>query len=160
MSAALDSPSNQTFWPLRESDLDEVMEIEIRAYPFPWTRGVFNDCLRAHYPGWVLREKGKIVGYAVITLAMGEAHILNICIAPEFQSRGYGRTLLRLLVQQVHDRGGERIFLEVRLSNGHAQVLYHSEGFNEIGRRPRYYPAHHGREDAVVMAMELLGEAS
>ncbi|WP_045770559.1 ribosomal protein S18-alanine N-acetyltransferase [Xanthomonas albilineans] len=140
---------------LREADLDGVMEIERRSYPFPWTRGIFRDCLQAGYPGWVLTEQGEIVGYGVISVAAAEAHILNVCVAPERQSRGYGRLLLRALIKYGADLGARRVFLEVRPSNSNAIALYHSEGFNEIGRRPRYYPAVHGREDAVVMAIEL-----
>ena len=142
--------------PLRESDLDAVMAIESRAYPFPWTRGIFRDCLQAAYPAWVLLEGGAVGGYAVMSLAADEAHVLNICVAPEHQGRGLGRYLLRALLKQARGRRAERVFLEVRPSNPGAKALYESEGFNEIGRRPRYYPAREGREDAIVMAMELL----
>lgn len=141
---------------MRESDLDAVMAIEVRAYPFPWTRGIFRDCLLAGYPAWLLVEHGLPIGYGVISLAADEAHILNVCVAPERQGRGLGRQLLRALVQGARERRAERVFLEVRPSNPHAIALYHSEGFNEIGRRPRYYPAHDGREDAIVMAIELV----
>lgn len=142
--------------PMREGDLDAVMAIEQRAYPFPWTRGIFRDCLAAGYPAWVLLEHALPVGYSVVSIAAGEAHILNICITPERQGRGLGRHLLRTVLLAVREQQAERVFLEVRPSNPHAQTLYQSEGFNEIGRRPRYYPAAHGREDAIVMAMELL----
>ena len=84
--------------PLRESDLDAVMAIEQRAYPFPWTRGIFRDCLLAAYPAWVLHEHGLVVGYGVISVAADEGHILNVCVAPERQGRGHGRRLLRALV--------------------------------------------------------------
>jgi [ribosomal protein S18]-alanine N-acetyltransferase len=141
---------------MRESDLDAILAIEQRAYPFPWTRGIFRDCLLAAYPAWVLHEHGLVIGYGVISLAADEAHILNICVAPERQGRGHGRFLLRTLVSIARDRGAARIFLEVRPSNPPAIALYHDEGFNEIGRRPRYYPSHDGREDALVMAMELV----
>ena len=142
--------------PLRESDLDAVMAIEQRAYPFPWTRGIFRDCLLAAYPAWVLHEHGLVVGYGVISVAADEGHIRNVCVAPERQGRGHGRRLLRALVDYARDCGAARVFLEVRPSNPHAIALYHDEGFNEIGRRPRYYPSHDGREDALVMAMELV----
>lgn len=144
--------------PLRESDLDAVMVVERRAYPFPWTRGIFQDCLQAGYPGWVLEEAGQIVGYGVLSLAADEAHVLNVCVDPDCQSRGHGRQLLRALVRLAASHGASRVFLEVRPSNAPAVALYHSEGFNEIGRRPRYYPAASGREDALVMAMELVGD--
>ena len=144
--------------PMRESDLDAVMAIELRAYPFPWTRGIFRDCLLADYPARVLVQEGEIIGYGMLSVAADEAHVLNVCAAPEVQGRGHGRRLLRALLQLARGRGVQRVFLEVRPSNPTAIALYHAEGFNEIGRRPRYYPAKQGREDAIVMAMELFGD--
>lgn len=141
---------------MREEDLDAVMQIELRAYPFPWSRGIFRDCLRAGYSAWVLEDgAADILGYGVLSVAADEAHILNVCTAPHAQGRGHGRRLLRALVQQARLSGALRLFLEVRPSNPHAITLYQAEGFSEIGRRPRYYPAHAGREDAIVMALEL-----
>ncbi len=151
-----DAGSAATLRPMREADLEDVMAIELRAYPFPWTRGIFRDCLVAGYPALLLIEHGLPIGYGVVSVAVDEAHILNVCVAPERQGRGLGRYLLRALVQCARERRAERVFLEVRPSNPHAITLYHSEGFNEIGRRPRYYPSHDGREDAIVMAIELI----
>ncbi|WP_425481383.1 ribosomal protein S18-alanine N-acetyltransferase [Luteimonas terrae] len=141
--------------PMRATDVDAVMDVELRAYPFPWTRGIFDDCLRAGYPAWLLHVDGRLAGYGVLSIAAGEAHVLNVCIDPSLQGGGLGRRLFRALIDIARQRGAERVFLEVRPSNPHAIALYHDEGFNEIGRRPRYYPAHTGREDAIVMAREL-----
>ena len=154
--SAVTRPGPVSLRALRESDLNAVMAIELRGYPFPWTRGIFIDCLRAGYPGLAMERDGLLVDYGVLSIAADEAHVLNICIDPLAQSRGLGRQLLRALVQLAADRGAQRVFLEVRPSNTPALALYHSEGFNEIGRRPRYYPAAQGREDAVVMAIELV----
>ncbi|AEM49878.1 ribosomal protein S18-alanine N-acetyltransferase [Stenotrophomonas maltophilia] len=154
--SAVTRPGPVSLRALRESDLNAVMAIELRGYPFPWTRGIFIDCLRAGYPGLAMERDGLLIGYGVLSIAADEAHVLNICIDPLAQSRGLGRQLLRALVQLAADRGAQRVFLEVRPSNAPALALYHSEGFNEIGRRPRYYPAAQGREDAVVMAIELV----
>ena len=85
--------------------------------PFPWTRGIFIDCLRAGYPGLAMERDGLLVGYGVLSIAADEAHVLNICIDPLAQSRGLGRQLLRALVQLAADRGAQRVFLEVRPSN-------------------------------------------
>ena len=142
---------------MREADIDAVMDIELRAYPFPWTPGNFRDCLHAGYAMWVLEDEVGLVGYAAASVQAGEAHLLNICIDPTLQSRGQGRRLLRAMRRIAMGQGAERMFLEVRPSNPRAITLYHEEGFNEIGRRPRYYPDHDGRrEDAIVMAMDLL----
>ncbi len=141
--------------PMRVADLDVIMEIERRAYPFPWTQGIFNDCLRAAYPAWVLHEADVLIGYGVLSVAAGEAHVLNVCVDPVVQGRGHGRRLFRALIEIAQGHGAQRVFLEVRPSNPPAIALYDDEGFNEIGRRPRYYPTQHGREDAIVMAREL-----
>lgn len=143
--------------PMREADLDAVMAIEERAYPFPWTRGIFRDCMRAEYPMWVQERAGAIIGYGVLSIAADEAHVLNLCTAPGHEGHGLGRRMLQSLLRLARAGGACRVFLEVRPSNPRAIELYDRNGFNEIGRRPRYYPAlNNGREDAIVMAMELL----
>jgi [ribosomal protein S18]-alanine N-acetyltransferase len=141
---------------MRDTDIEQVAALEVASYEFPWNAGIFRDCLRAGYGCWVLEEEGRIIGYALLSVAAGEAHILNLCIAPGHQRRGLGRRLLLRLLDLARWHRAERVFLEVRPSNEAAIALYRQEGFNEIGTRPRYYPARHGREDAVVMAMELL----
>jgi ribosomal-protein-alanine N-acetyltransferase len=151
-------PAPMGLRPMREEDLPAVFAIEARAYEFPWSVGIFRDCLRAEYPSWVMHDHGRVEGYFLMSIAAGEAHVLNVCVAPELQGQGHGRRLLQALVQVARGRGAARIFLEVRPSNIGAIRLYYREGFNEIGRRPRYYPARDGREDALVMAMELLPE--
>lgn len=156
-TALVDAAARPALRPMREADLDRVMVVEQRAYPFPWTAGIFRDCLSAGYPAWVLLEGEAFIGHGVLSIAAGEAHVLNVCIDPARQGRGHGRALLRAMVQAARGGGACRVFLEVRPSNPAAIALYLDEGFNEIGRRPRYYPADGGRrEDAIVMAMELL----
>ena len=144
---------------MREADLGAVHALEIRAYEFPWTLGIFRDCLRADYPALVLQVDGRLGGYCLMSIAAGEAHILNVCTAPELHGRGLGRQLLHALLRVARARRVDRVFLEVRPSNIAAIRLYDAEGFNEIGRRPRYYPARNGREDALVMALELFSES-
>jgi len=141
---------------MRSTDLEEVMRNELAAYEFPWTMGIFRDCLLAGHGCWVLERDGKLIGHGVLSVGAGEAHILNVCIAPRHQGRGHGRHLIQRLLDAARWHRVERVFLEVRPSNPAAMHLYESIGFNEIGRRPGYYPAAKGREDAVVMAMELL----
>lgn len=142
--------------PMRESDLDAVMAIELRAYPFPWTRGIFRDCLHAGYSMWVHERGGALLGYGVLSVAAGEAHVLNLCTAIGHEGEGLGLHMLQALLKIARGQRAQRVFLEVRPSNPRAIDLYQRVGFNEIGRRPRYYPATGGREDAIVMAMELL----
>ena len=156
---AADLTTQSTLRPMRETDLDTIMRIEESAYPFPWTRGIFRDCMRAGYPMWVQERDGSIIGYGVLSIAADEAHVLNLCTAPGNEGRGLGQRMLQSLLRIARGSGAQRVYLEVRPSNQRAITLYHRTGFNEIGRRPRYYPtASHAREDAIVMAMELLAD--
>lgn len=142
--------------PLRAEEVPQVAALEARAYEFPWSEGIFRDCLRAGYNCWALVREDVIIGYGVLSVAAGEAHVLNVCVSPDVQGQGHGRRLMRRLIDLARWHRAERVFLEVRPSNPRAIQLYHSLGFNEIGRRPNYYPAAKGREDAIVMALELL----
>jgi ribosomal-protein-alanine N-acetyltransferase len=141
--------------PMRETDLDAVMTIEPRIYSHPWTRGNFADSLRAGYSCWVCETEGEVIGYAVLMMALDEAHLLNIGIAKEFQGRGIGRHLLDHVIRVARDHGAQTMFLEVRPSNMVARRLYESMGFNEFSVRKNYYPAAQGREDAILMGLAL-----
>ena len=141
---------------MRADDLDAVAAIEAVAYAFPWSRGIFADCLRADYECIVLVRAGEVIGYGVLSTGAREAHILNVCVAPGEHGQGFGRRVVQRLLDLARWHRSERVFLEVRPSNPHAIALYESIGLNEFGRRPNYYPAKKGREDALVMAMELL----
>ena len=143
------------FEPMGESDLDAVIGIERRIYEFPWTPGNFRDSLGAGYSCWVVRSAGALVGYAVMMLAAGEAHLLNLSVDDAFQRRGHGTSLLRHLLATARDYGARILFLEVRPSNAAGLELYARNGFRQIGVRKAYYPAHGGRENALVLALEL-----
>lgn len=141
---------------MRREDLDAVVAIEHASYEFPWSAGIFRDCMQAGHNCWVIVHEGDIAGYGILSVAAGEAHVLNVCIAAAHRGLGYGRRMMRRLVDLARWYGAERIFLEVRPSNPVAKDLYDSLGFAEIGRRPSYYPAKGGREDAIVMALDML----
>ena len=141
--------------PMHEGDVRAVMDIEKRAYRFHWTEGIFRDCLRVGYCCWIMELGGVAAGYGVMSLVVGEAHLLNICVAPEWQQQGYGRLLLQHFMELARERGASRMFLEVRLSNQAALGLYRDVGFNEVGMRKNYYPGEHGREDALILAKDL-----
>jgi len=153
---AILKPSSAEFRRMRMDDLDAVHAIEASAYPFPWSRGIFADCLCAGYECVVLDDGRAILGYGVLSAAAGEAHVLNVCVTPALHGHGLGRRIINRLVDLARWHRAGRVYLEVRPSNPRAIALYESVGFNEFGRRPNYYPAGRGREDALVMAMELL----
>lgn len=143
------------FRPLQMADLDQVMEIESEIYPFPWSRGNFSDSLKAGYSCWACEIDRQLMGYAVLMMVLDEAHLLNISIAREFQSRGLGRKLLEHIIAKARQHGGQMMFLEVRPSNKAALRLYEDMGFNEFSVRKGYYPATNGREDAILMGLTL-----
>jgi len=144
-----------SFEPMTEADLRPVLEIERSIYEFPWTLGNFRDSLRAGYHCWVYRHGGELVGYAVLVLAAGEGHLLNLSVAANAQRRGHGRRLLDHLIGVARDHAARAIFLEVRPSNVVGQRLYTGYGFKEVGVRRGYYPAQHGREDALVLSLQI-----
>jgi len=138
--------------PMTEDDVDAVWSIEQQEYPFPWRRRIFSDCLKMGYPATVLEWSGVVVGYGLLSVGADEAHVLNVCVARQWQRRGCGDRLVRRLLQMARWAQAREIFLEVRASNPVAYRLYQRLGFREIGRRKDYYPAHGGREDALVMS--------
>lgn len=143
---------------MRPGDLQAVADVEISSYKFPWSLGIFRDCLLAGYQSLVLDASGNISGYCIMSIAAGEAHLLNLCIHPSCQRLGYGRRLLVEALTRARQAGVETVFLEVRPSNEAAIKLYRSLGFRLIGRRPSYYQAERGREDAVIFAATYSAE--
>lgn len=141
--------------PLTLQDLPAIMAIERRAYEFPWTTGIFSDCLRVGYTAWGLEEFATLRAYCITSIAAGEAHILNLCVDPSYQGLGLGGRLLGRMLELARKRQVERVLLEVRPSNEQAMALYHRHGFSKVGERRGYYPAQGGREDAVVMSLRL-----
>ena len=134
------------------ADLKQVLCNECAAYAYPWSEKLFVDCLRLKYRAYVALTDQKLIGHCIYMNVMDEAHLLNLCIHPDMQSFGLGRSLLCLTMEQVRRQGVNTVFLEVRPSNCAAVALYEHYGFNEIGMRRDYYPADQGREDARVMA--------
>lgn len=141
--------------PMTASDLDAMMAIERVNFPFPWTEGNFKDSMNSGYICLVMEQGKELMGYAVLMMVLDEAHLLNISVAQSHQGQGWGRYLLVQMMEIGREKGGLNMFLEVRPSNHSAIGLYESMGFNEMGIRPGYYPAHNGREDAVLMGMAL-----
>ena len=140
---------------MTEADIDAIMAIENVIYPHPWTRGNFNDSLRAGYQCWSMEAGGETTGYSVMMIAAGEAHVLNLSIAAQWQRQGRGREMLQFLLKLARDFSASRILLEVRPSNVAGRGLYADAGFSEIATRRDYYPARDGREDAIVLELEL-----
>ena len=141
--------------PLLPSDLDAVMAIENAAYVFPWSRGIFADCLRIGYGCYGVQTGASLAAYVIFNWGAGETHLLNICVDPGQQRAGLGRLLLEFAIERTRQLGCQTMLLEVRPSNPGAIALYEQRGFQTIGRRPHYYRSEAGREDALVMRQPL-----
>ena len=142
---------------MTHEDLSYVSDIERRSYSFPWSHGVFRDCLLAAYKCIVMERDDEVAGYAVLSIAAGEAHILNLCVDPAYRSYGYGELLLNEILALARAAEVAEIFLEVRPSNDRALALYKKKGFHKIADRPEYYQSREGREDASVLSKKLTG---
>jgi len=140
---------------MRTSDVELVAQNEAAAYDHPWTKRIIVDCLRAGYQCWVLANKQQIVAHAVLSVAIGECHLLTLCVHPDHQRNGYGRILLNLLLDRAQKQEAEICFLEVRRTNAGAIELYRSMGFVQTGERKNYYPGKGDREDALIMSRNL-----
>lgn len=140
--------------PLTSSDLEAVHRIECSAHTHPWSRQLFEDCLNSHQHCLVLCLEQRIVCYCVISAAGGDAELLNITTAPQWQGRGLARLTLSYLQSRLK-AFADTLYLEVRKSNTRAINLYQELGFAELGIRANYYPADKGREDAIIMACPL-----
>jgi ribosomal-protein-alanine N-acetyltransferase len=140
---------------MQDTDVAEVVHIERASYAFPWSEGIFRDCLRVSYICRVAEIGTRIIGYGIMSLGAGEAHLLNLCIAETYRCRGVGRRLLQHLLQLAGNAGAQEAFLETRPSNSAAIRLYESLNFSQIGIRRGYYQAAAGREDAIVLKRRI-----
>jgi len=136
-------------------DLPAVMKVENAAYEFPWTLPIFRDCLRVGCHCYVYESPQGIVGHGIMSVAVGECHILNICVHPGYQRRGLGEGMVYFLLDLARLKKARMALLEVRASNTAAYRLYTKLGFDEVGLRKNYYPARAGREDAIILAKDL-----
>ena len=151
----LASQSDIAIRPMTDADIAAVIAIERASYQFPWSEGIFRDCLRVGYVCRVITVSSEIVGYGVMSVGAGEAHVLNLCIREAFRCRGVGKRMLTYLLERATAAGMSEAFLEVRPSNTAAIRLYQSLGFDQVGTRRGYYQAVGGREDAAVLKLSL-----
>ena len=144
--------------PMHEADVPAVAEVERSAYAFPWSVGIFRDCLRVGYVCRVVELEGRVIGHGILSMGAGEAHILNLCVQAEYRCLGVGRRLLTLLIDIARGAGMTDAFLEVRPTNTAAIRLYLAMGFEQVGVRRGYYQAVNGREDAAVLRLPIVSD--
>lgn len=155
---SLDQVDLMRFRKMSKADLPRILEIEGQGYNYPWKEPIFHDCLNAaHYDCWVCGDTDRqISAFCIVSTAVGEATVLNLCIDPVVRKQGLGRKFMQHVIDVARARNAESVFLEVRPSNKAGIALYESMGFNEVGVRPGYYKAENGeREDAIMMAYTI-----
>jgi len=158
---------------MEPADIPQVVEIDRRSFPLPWSEASYRHELAANPASHLLvlvdltglsqprfmarlfgaRAARKVIGYAGFWFVVDEAHISTIAVRPEYRRRGLGEQLLVALLETALDLGVALATLEVRVSNAAAQSLYHKYGFEEVGRRKHYY--RDNGEDAVLMTVQL-----
>ena len=149
-----------TLRPMTAADIPGVMQAERAAYEFPWSENIFRDCLQVGYYCCVLEDDSGIIGHGVMSAAVGECHLLNICIHPDHQRQGHGERLVNYLLNVAYHARARIAYLEVRVSNIAAKSLYLKRGFREVGVRKNYYPdpGFGNREDALILVLEMRDE--
>jgi len=148
---------NTTFSPVNQEIVEQLMVIELACHPHPWSEKTFRSCIDGRYFGDYLTIDNTLVGFYVGEHVVGESTLMDICVPPEQQGKGYGKALLLQFFERCKLLATKTIFLEVRAKNISAQMLYINQGFTEISRRTGYYPSNtgFGYEDAIVMSKKL-----
>lgn len=141
--------------PATEVDLPRILVIEAASYDYPWSQGNFADSLKSGYGVWLREVEGEVTAYYVVMTGAGEAHLLNLTVAPAWRRRGIGREMLDDCLRRACEAAAHIVLLEVRTSNTGAIALYHQSGFSDLAVRRGYYPAAQGREDALIMSRTL-----
>ena len=152
------TPENTNKFVFREislRDLDGIVEIERAVNPFPWGEEALRDTIASSGHHLMSLREGRAVGFLLSSFVLDEAQLLLIGVSPDWQGVGVGGLLLKELINRSQDQGHKLIYLEVRSGNERAIRLYRSLGFIDIGVRRDYYPGLVGREDAIVMSLQI-----
>ena len=153
--SGVDLKPSLSYRPMTLDDVAYVLTVENEVYPYPWTERILQDCIRVGYDCWLSLEKDTIVGHAVVSVAAGESHLLNLSVSSKHQGKGVGKAFINFLIDIVRSKNATVMLLEVRPSNLQAIHCYDASGFNEIGCRKDYYPTANGKEDALLYAKEI-----
>ena len=152
------TPENTNKFVFREislGDLDGIVQIERAVNPFPWGEEALRDTIASSGHHLMSLREGRAVGFLLSSFVLDETQLLLIGVSPDWQGVGVGGQLLKEFINRSQDQGQKLIYLEVRSGNERAIRLYRSLGFIDIGVRRDYYPGLIGREDAIVMSLQL-----
>ena len=152
------TPENTNKFVFREislGDLDGIVQIERAVNPFPWGEEALRDTIASSGHHLMSLREGRAVGFLLSSFVLDETQLLLIGVSPDWQGVGVGGQLLKEFINRSQDQGQKLIYLEVRSGNERAIRLYRSLGFIDIGVRRDYYPGLVGREDAIVMSLQI-----
>jgi len=144
-----------TIRPARQTDLPSLVTLESRTHINPWSEKLISQSLSGAHLIWVAHLNDQIVGYLVVMPIVDQWELLNVAVDSDFQGKGIGSLWMKHLKSQASQNHIKQVFLEVRESNAAAISLYCKVGFERVGLRKNYYPASSGREDALVMQINI-----
>ena len=133
--------------------IDEIMEIETSSFTVPWRAEDFTSSAKYGTVAASIGDSGRLLGYGCLISAADEAEITNLAVSKNERRRGIGGGILDFLIGTAARSSAQRVYLEVRESNGGAIALYSSRGFGMIGKRTGYYRL--PKEDALIMMLEI-----
>ena len=141
---------------MTEADVPAVVALDQISFSLPWPERSFRFEVSSNPASrcWVAEVDGRVVGMIVAWLFVDEAHIATIATHPDFRRQGIAQKLLTHTLRYTYDEGAVSSFLEVRESNLAAQELYRKFGYENTGRRKRYYKDND--EDAILMTLKTL----
>ncbi len=137
---------------MRMSDLPGVYRLEAMSQPVPWPRWYFRALLRKKASCWVLEVGDEIIGFGIVDFVKDWAHIMNMCVVPEYRRRGLGRRIMLHLLDVARQHHCKRAWLEVRPNNRPAILLYRKLGFRTKRIRKGYYLYQARRQSGLLMA--------
>ena len=139
---------------MKREDVPAIAELEKLCFSDPWSENSIASELDNPLSYWLVAEyNGKIAGYVGSQSVLDAADMMNLAVSPDCRQQGVGQALVNGLVQHLQKNNVIALLLEVRVSNARAISLYEKLGFEQVGRRPKYY--HNPREDALILRKEL-----
>ena len=135
------------------SDLNDVYNLEIKVYEYPWSKNILRGCVINKYDCFIATINKQIVGYLITKISSPESHMLNLTIDKNYRNNGIASQFLEMVILKCRLLKSNIIFLETRLSNLPAISLYIKFGFKKIGVRQNYYKSKNSRENAVIFSM-------
>ena len=150
------SPANNyTIENFSEHHLSDVLKIESASNITPWSEGIFLKTLQSRSISFVIISEEKVIAFCVANTVLDECHLQNIAVIEELRGKGIGTFMLNILFKRAKLSDLDTVLLEVRESNEIARKFYRDNGFKELSVRKNYYKAENGRENAVIMRLEV-----